>query len=361
MTLDQESRADKAEKRQLKERHAREAGPLLAATEARKAERDRLVAQRSARSAELLRAIQATYRVPLRAIFQPAEPPGGTGDCAAPKLLGYAQTLGLTPIALTEFWWGDAPRSGGRHHGVHYPACRGKCGPLLRYMLDGVPVEPAPAFVTRDVPASAPEVVYEDEWLTVVDKPAGMLSVPGRNAGAQDSALSRLRMRYPAATGPLLVHRLDLDTSGLLLMARTLEVHGQLQRLFAQRQIRKEYVAELEGELLGDSGTISLALRGDPDDRPRQIHDPVAGKEAVTGWRVLQRQDGRTRVLLLPRTGRTHQLRVHAAHPDGLNAPIVGDRLYGRRGGRLMLHAQTLAFEHPVTGEALEITRNAPF
>lgn len=359
--LDQQSRADKAEKRRLRERQALEALPCITAIQARKTEYDRLVAARSARSAELLDAIQATYRVPLAEIFQPAVPPGGTGDCAGPKLLGYAAALGLAPVALTEFWWGDPPPSGGRHHGIHYPACRGKCGPLLRYMLDGVPVEPAAAFVTQDVAESAPEIVYEDQWLIVVHKPAGMLSVPGRNASAQDSALTRLRIRYPNATGPLLVHRLDLDTSGLLLMARTLEVHGQLQRLFAQRKIRKTYVAVLDGDVHGDAGRIALALRGDPDDRPRQIHDPSSGKAAVTDWRVLSRQPGQTRVILHPQTGRTHQLRVHAAHPAGLNVPIVGDRLYGRRGGRLMLHAQALAFEHPVTGRAVEITRNTPF
>jgi tRNA pseudouridine32 synthase / 23S rRNA pseudouridine746 synthase len=209
-----------------------------------------------------------------------------------------------------------------------------------------------------------PRAVFDDEWIAVVEKPVGLLSVPGRSGLLKDSVLSRLRVRYPDASGPLLVHRLDLDTSGLLIAAKDQQTYGALQQLFERREVEKRYVAWLDGTLAGERGTIELALRVDLDDRPRQIHDPVHGKPAVTDWQVLDRTSTRTRVALSPRTGRTHQLRVHAAHPLGLAAPIVGDRLYARNAHdepRLLLHAEALSFVHPRTGQRLSLTCPVPF
>lgn len=230
-------------------------------------------------------------------------------------------------------------------------------------MLEGLPADPSPLFGAEGVPADEPKTVYEDRFIVVVEKPCGLLSVPGGSARLSDSVLTRLRARYPDATGPMLVHRLDLDTSGLLLAARDVATYVALQRQFALREIDKCYVAWLDGEVAGEAGQVALALRVDLDDRPRQIHDPVHGLAALTEWRVLSRAHNRTRVALFPRTGRTHQLRLHAAHPAGLAAPIVGDRLYGRSGveGRLMLHAESLAFVHPHTGARLVFERPAPF
>ena len=367
--LDQESRADTAERRRLDAAHAAELAAVAAPVRALDDERAALDERRAERSRHFLHRIHATYTLtsargearPLRALFAPDEPPGGAGDCAGPKLLGWAYRLGLRPIALAELWWGAPPATGDRRTGTFYPACRGKCGPILPFMLDGLDVAPAPVFGAGGVAADEPRVVYEDRWLVVVDKPCGLLSVPGRHAQLRDSVQVRLRGRYPDATGPLVVHRLDLDTSGLLLIARDLDTHAALQRQFSRREVDKRYVAWLDGIVGGDAGVVELPLRVDLDDRPRQLHDPVHGKHAVTEWRVLARTAARTRVALYPRTGRTHQLRVHAAHPLGLGAPIVGDRLYGRDGERLLLHAEALAFVHPRTGARVEVERAAPF
>lgn len=328
---------------------------------------------RSARSRALLTQIQDAYHFTnaigevrgLREIFSPALPPGGAGDCAAPKLLAEAYRRRLRPLALAEMWFGAPPRSGDRRPGSFYPACHGKCGPILSHMLRGLPSDAPPVWGSAAIPSWEPRTVYEDEHLVVVDKPAGLLSVPGRGAQRQDCVMTRLRARYPDATGQMVVHRLDLDTSGLLLAAKDQATFSALQRLFSLREVTKRYVALVEGEVRGDGGTIDLPLRTDLDDRPRQIFDPVHGKAAVTTWEVLERRDGRTRVALTPLTGRTHQLRVHCAHPSGLDAPIIGDRLYARsapeHGERLLLHAERLSFVHPVTGALLELQSTAPF
>jgi len=328
---------------------------------------------RSHRSRHLLRQIQESYLFlnargearSLRTLFAPAEPPGGSGDCAAPKLLAHAYRLGLEPLALAEFWWGAPSSTGDRRPGVFYAACRGKCLPILTHMLDGLPADPPPLFGSARIDAAEPVVLYEDEQLLVVNKPIGLLSVPGRSALLQDSVLSRLRVRYPDASGPMIVHRLDLDTSGVMLLAKDPVSASALQRLFSLRAVEKHYVAWIDGEPAADRGEITLPLRVDVDDRPRQIHDPVHGKPAETGWTVLAREHGRTRIRFTPRTGRTHQLRVHAAHPQGLDAPIIGDRLYGRtaprEGERLQLHAERLAFVHPATGAAIVVEQAAPF
>ena len=328
---------------------------------------------RSARSRELMPLIQSTYRLSdaagevrtLHEIFAPAKPPAGAGDCAAPKLLAEAYRRGLRPLALAELWWGAPLRSGDRRAGSFYPACQGKCGPILAHMLRGLPADPPPLFGAARFADWEPAAMYEDAHLLIVDKPSGMLSVPGRSGLLQDSVSTRLRTRYPDATGQLVVHRLDMDTSGLLLAAKDTVTFSALQRLFSLREVDKRYVAWLDGDVVGDAGVIELPMRTDIDDRPRQIHDAVHGKPASTSWQVLDRRDGRTRVALTPHTGRTHQLRVHAAHAAGLDAPIVGDRLYGRvapdHGERLLLHAERLAFVHPVTGALLTLECVVPF
>lgn len=366
--LDQQSRADKAERRRLEAAHvqeAQQAQTALSRQERRAAALERL---RHHVCRRLMQRIHDTYRVPdarggtraLRSLWAPGEPPSGAGDCAAPKLLASAYRLGLRPVALAEFWWGPPPPAGGRVSGVFYPACRDKCGPLLPAMLEGLAVAPPRVFVPP-APADDLCVVFEDARIVVIDKPAGMLSVPGRGEALEDSVLARLRKRHPDASGPLLVHRLDLDTSGLLVAALDADAFVDLQRQFASREVLKRYVAWLDGEVRGDEGVIDLPIRVDLDDRPRQIHDPVHGKPALTEWRVIERRDGRTRVSLFPVTGRTHQLRVHAAHPLGLGASIVGDRLYGREAPRLHLHAEAIAFRHPHTGERVSFERPAPF
>lgn len=326
---------------------------------------------RTARSRELLPAIQDTYHFRnargdtrgLRSLFAPAAPPAGAGDCAAPKLLAEAYAKELLPLALAEFWWGAPPRTGDRRSGAFYPACQGKCPPILAHMLDGLAADPAPQYASAAMAPHEPVVVYEDEHVVIVDKPSGMLSVPGLSQ--KDCVSSRLSQRYPDAKGQLVVHRLDLDTSGLLLAAKDPAVFSALQRLFSLRQISKRYVAWLDGEVRDERGVIDLPLRMDVDDRPRQIHDPVHGKPAITSWELLERQAGRSKVAFVPHTGRTHQLRVHASNPLGLDAPIVGDRLYGREapdhGERLLLHAEYLSFVHPVTGATVAVTREAPF
>ncbi len=330
-------------------------------------------ARRAARSRELLPLIQQAYRLrnahgdvrTLPELFAPKAPPAGAGDCAAPKLLAQAYALGLRPLALAEWWWGAPPRTGDRHAGSFYPACHGKCLPILTHMLQGLPADSPPLWGAGVIPADEPRVVYEDAHLLVVDKPSGLLSVPGRSGLLRDSVATRLRARYPEATGSLITHRLDLDTSGLLLAAKDAATSAALQRLFSLRQVTKRYVAVVEGDVIGDRGVIDLPLRLDIDDRPRHVHDPELGKPALTTWQVLARDGGRTRVAFFPHTGRTHQLRVHAAHPLGLDAPIGGDRLYGRQAPaehqRLLLHAEHLAFVHPVTGQPVEVTRAAPF
>jgi tRNA pseudouridine32 synthase/23S rRNA pseudouridine746 synthase len=325
--------------------------------------------RRAERSNEFLRHMLAGYQLrnarnevrSVTDLFAPEAPPGGAGDCAAPKLFAHAQRAGLQPLALAEFWWGATPATGTRRHGAYYPSCRRKCGPVLTHMLQGWDVDALTIPGAAPIAPEEPRTLYEDERLVVVDKPAGLLSVPGRHGALRDCVLARLRARYPEATGPMIVHRLDLDTSGVMVIAKDLATYHELQRQFTMRQVDKRYVAIVQGDVAGDKGAIDLALRVDLDDRPRQIHDPVDGKSALTTWAVLSRQAGRTRLSLRPHTGRTHQLRVHAAHPLGLNAPIVGDRLYGTPDERLYLHAEVIRFVNPHRGVTLEIASPAPF
>ena len=285
-------------------------------------------------------------------------PPAGAGECAAPKLLQQAYLHGWKPIAMAEFWLGDSPKTEIRHHGHYYPACKGKCEPILHHMLQGLRVDENPLLADSHRETKL-DILYEDDYLLVINKPEGMLSVPGK--GDVDSVYQRLSILYPEATGPIIVHRLDMATSGLLLAAKTKEAHQNLQAQFKNRTIQKRYIALLEGEVPQDEGEIRLPLCPDPLDRPRQIVSEEFGKPAFTRYRVLERTSGKTLIAFYPQTGRTHQLRVHAAHPLGLHCPILGDELYGRKAERLYLHAEYLAFTHPITSERIEIQKSPAF
>ena len=272
-------------------------------------------------------------------------PPGGTGDCCAPKLLQYAYQHGLKPVCMAEFWWGSSPKSAVRHHGEFYPACRGKCKPVLTWMLQGLDVDPDPE--KARLPRLHVQIVYEDEALAVVNKPAGMLSVPGRRERYSVAVWAQRRWE-----GAILVHRLDMWTSGLLLVAKTMEAYHHLQRQFEEHTVKKKYLALVEGAPAVEHGVIDLPLSSDPIKHPRQVVDYEHGKRAITEYRVLTRGD-MSLLALWPHTGRTHQLRMHCAHPDGLGCPIVGDELYGHKSDRLYLQAQAIAFAHPVTGKRM--------
>lgn len=319
--------------------------------------------ERAAASAELQTWIFDQYRVSnargetltIREVFarRGLIPPGGTGDCAAPKLLQYAYSHHLTPIAMGEFWYGASPASEVREQGRFYPSCTGKCGPLLSFILEGLDVEPNP--LDREFTAdSEPRILHEDADILVVSKPAGMLSVPGRTRAK--SLLDWLRERFGEVHS---CHRLDMDTSGVMVFARNLAAKSELERQFAEREVAKTYRARLAASSQpfnhARRGTIALPLCLDYYDRPRQMVDREHGKLAVTEYEVLEQlPDGEIDIRFTPKTGRTHQLRVHAAHADGLGRPIKGDRLYGSAdGGRLWLHAESLRFRHPVTGEIL--------
>jgi tRNA pseudouridine32 synthase/23S rRNA pseudouridine746 synthase len=299
-------------------------------------------------------------RKPLSACFPQGLPPGGSGDCAAPKLIHYACMHQLQPIALAEFWWGDSPSAGIRHHGQFYPACRGKCRPILPFMLRGLSVESEPSHI-ESIAAHEPTLVYEDAYLLLVNKPAGLLSVPGKQC--VDSVFERLRQRYPDCPELTLVHRLDRATSGLLLVAKDLHTYRLLQQQFIARTVEKRYEALLDGVLPAtpEQGEIKLPLRVDLDDRPRQMVCYQHGKQAHTQWQRLAVEGDYTRVYFYPHTGRSHQLRVHASHSDGLNTPIVGDELYGRPAERMMLHAQRLCFSHPISHERMAFEAVTPF
>ena len=274
-------------------------------------------------------------------------PPAGAGECAAPKLLHYAFEHHLKPIAMAEFWWGQSPKSEIRKHKQFYPACKSKCEPiLLSHMLKGLDMEANP-FQENPAEGKSIEIVYDDEVLAVINKPAEFLSVPGKIIS--DSVYQRVKELYPAASGPLIVHRLDMSTSGLMLIAKDDETYVKLQSQFIKRTVKKRYIALLDGILEENEGCIDLPLRVDLDDRPRQLVCYEHGKPAQTKWEKIEVRNNKTLVYFYPITGRTHQLRVHASHELGLKTPIVGDDLYGTKANRLHLHAESLTFEHPAT------------
>lgn len=286
-------------------------------------------------------------------------PPAGSGECCEPKLLQYAYQHGYKPLQMAMFWWGESPKEEIRHHLQFYPACNGKCKPILHWML------PASTFEPEAINLSIydkVETLYEDREIAVIHKPEGLLSVPGKDA-AQPSVYALMRRKYPEATGPLIVHRLDMATSGVLLIAKTEFAYHRLQQAFLNHQIQKKYVAIISGRDIPEKGIISLPLLPDYLNRPRQIVNHEQGKEAITEYEILERINGsHLRIALYPKTGRTHQLRVHCAHQEGLNAPILGDPLYGNeKAARLHLHAEEITFEHPLTGKKITIKRKADF
>lgn len=286
-------------------------------------------------------------------------PPAGSGECCEPKLLQYAYQHGYKPLQMAMFWWGESPKEEIRHHLQFYPACNGKCKPILHWML------PASTFEPEAINLSIydkVETLYEDREIAVIHKPEGLLSVPGKDA-AQPSVYALMRRKYPEATGPLIVHRLDMATSGVLLIAKTEFAYHRLQQAFLNHQIQKKYVAIISGKDIPEKGIISLPLLPDYLNRPRQMVNHEQGKEAITEYEILERIDGsHLRIALYPKTGRTHQLRVHCAHQEGLNAPILGDPLYGNeKAARLHLHAEEITFEHPLTGKKITIKRKADF
>ncbi len=282
-------------------------------------------------------------------------PPAGAGECAAPRLLQYAYLHGLRPLAIAEFWYGRQCGELVRHDGRFYTACRGKCLPILSFMLQGLDMEIDPPYTGQSYPDV--KVIYEDKWLIAVDKPEGIPTVPGRNCGT--SLIELLQKHFSLFA----VHRLDMDTSGIVLFARDKETQKRLQTSFAGREISKRYAALLDGLVELDSGIIELPLRPDYENRPMQAVDKINGACAITHYEVVKRyhQNGKTLVYLYPYTGRTHQLRVHTAHTQGLNSPIAGDRLYGiSSADRLCLHAETLSFIHPWTKERIELHSPIP-
>ena len=287
-------------------------------------------------------------------------PPSGAGECCAPKLLQYAFLNGMRPLRIAEFWWGESPKREIRHHLHFYPACRGRCLPILSFMMQGLNVDDDPQ---QSYAHSELNIVYEDDWIIVVDKPAGMLSVPGRLS--RTSVQSLLQERNPNI---LLCHRLDMDTSGLIVAAKDEATYKHIQKQFLDRTVKKRYRAivlpkNVDSFHVGDKGTIDLPLASDYFERPCQIVDFEHGKRAITEWRVeaiINNQSStinqEVSLLLIPHTGRTHQLRVHCASVLGLNAPIKGDPLYGVKSSRLYLFAEYLEFIHPADGRRMRFS-----
>ncbi len=286
------------------------------------------------------------------------KPPAGSGECAAPKLLQYAFQNNLKPIAMAEFWWGKSPNSAIRKHKNFYPACQGRCKPILTHMLAGIAMDENPLLQNTENPEPL-NIVYEDDVLIVLNKPTEFLSVPGKEI--KDSVYTQIKKQFPAATGPLIVHRLDMSTSGVLVLSKTKEANKLLQKQFIKRAVKKRYVALLDGILKEDEGEVNLPLRVDLEDRPRQLVCFEHGKPAKTKWKVLERVGNKTKVYFYPITGRTHQLRVHAAHSLGLNIPIVGDDLYGKKSSRLHLHAESIQITHPISRKLMSFKVGADF
>jgi tRNA pseudouridine32 synthase/23S rRNA pseudouridine746 synthase len=361
--LVRQSQHEGGEKRRLKRQRDEVLAPLQAAIAQADAQIRQLKQQRKALSRQLQTQMHAAYSLTnfagetaALAALWPTGLPTGTGDCAAPKLLHYAATHDLKPLALAEFWWG--PETDDKYPGQFYGACADRCQPIMGFLLSGLTPAVAPeAIADEPIP-----VLFEDESLLVVDKPSGLLSVPGRTQALQDSVVSRLRCQRPESDYLAAVHRLDKGTSGLLVLAKTPAAQRHLHQQFAHRQVQKAYEAILSAPVEPAQGTLDLPLWRDPQDRPKTSVHRQRGKPSLTEYQVLTAGD-RPRLHLVPHTGRTHQLRVHAAHRQGLNAPILGDTLYGTKGqtGRLHLHAKAIQFRHPVTAEAVVLTSSVPF
>lgn len=353
--LNEQSRQDGRERRWLKQARDEALQPLKLIVEQADARIRLLKLRRKALSRRLQAQMHNAYALTNFAgeswsisQFSEGGMPTGTGDCCAPKLLHYAATYHLKPVAMAEFWWGSV--GGDKIPGKFYPACTDRCQPILGFLLSGLP-EPL-AIADRDL-----SIIFEDDWLIAVDKPAGLLSVPGRYADRQDSVLRRVRQSFPHA---LTIHRLDQDTSGILLAAKDIETCRYLSRQFQERRVSKVYEAVLAGVLLADQGIINLPLGADLANRPYQKVDHQQGKPSQTQFRVISRTET-TRVEFIPLTGRTHQIRVHAA--VGLGIPIMGDRLYQsqHQSQRLHLHAKELRFQHLQLGQEVHLQTKVPF
>lgn len=382
-----QSQYEKAELHRLKKRMDAGLAPLAAALQDARARLDAMREKRRKDSAALQDWLFANFKVlnargesrSLRDIFCDTPmriPPSGAGECCAPKLLQAAYRQGLRPESMAEYWYGRPKDGEVRIHGEHYPACRGKCLPVLSWMLQGLEVEPPLDGADGPSAAHAPEIVYENRWFCIVHKPSGMLTVPGK--GSVPSLQKWLEEKYGDSAQVRTAHRLDQDTSGLVAATFGPSAFKVMQSLFARREVKKTYVAELEGDYqalgLPGRGRIELPLAPDWLDRPRQRIDRIGGKEAVTDYEFTGVRDGRSRILFYPHTGRTHQLRVHAASAEGLGLPIVGDRLYGlhavdRTSGlhaddcpmRLRLHARKLEFTFPIDGQRYSFESPEPF
>ena len=383
-SLIRESQYQKAQLRRIKKRWSDEIAVFEQKVRFQDEKLNQLKRQRKSKSDDLQRWLFTQFRMlnakgeerNLLDIFHETAfriPPAGAGECCEPKLLQYAFAHHLRPLCMAMFWWGNSPKQEIRHHGQFYPACSGKCKPILEWMIGTHPCPPQ-GRVKGNREDKVPSLgegwggcLYDDDFIIVVNKPAGMLSVPGKEPAP--SVYTIIKERFPAAEGPLIVHRLDMATSGLMVLAKTKQAHAHLQQQFAAHTINKRYAAVLDGVPKAKEGIINLPLLPDIYDRPRQKVDKENGKEAITIYKVEKVEDGKTWISLYPKTGRTHQLRVHCAHQDGLNCPILGDPLYskknlplkGKVGGGLHLHAEYLEFTHPTTGKRMHFEEKAPF
>lgn len=355
-----------ASMQRLKSRQKRLTAEIAAAEQTLNIEVEALRKERRSRSAALQKELFSKFRMlnakgeirDLCDIFAATPqhtPPAGAGECAAPKLLQYAYLNHLHPVCMAEFWWGNSPKGEVRQHGNFYPSCNSKCKPILLYMMQGLKIDANPL---EAITPSEPKILWEDDILVVINKPEGMLSVEGKSGVRSVEAWAK--ERYKNASGPMIVHRLDQSTSGILIIAKDKHTHKTLQEQFISQSVRKCYIALLDGQIETRQGRISLPLKLDYANRPRQMV-AADGKKAVTLYEVLAIQNGHTRIAFYPLTGRTHQLRVHAAHNQGLNCPILGDDIYGYGGSRLHLHAARLEFTHPLTLERITIKSEPEF
>ncbi|MGF1535204.1 MAG: RluA family pseudouridine synthase [Elainellaceae cyanobacterium] len=360
--LDDESRRDGIERKLLKRERDRTLGPLKQAIDDADAQIQVLKRRRRRLSQQLQAQMHASYtltnfageQLTLSDVILNQGIPTGTGECCAPKLLHYAAIHGFEPLAMAEFWWGEPSASGGRVPGAFYGACAERCQPIMGFLLSGLPAAKIDA-VNHKV-----KILYEDDWLIAVDKPAGLLSTPGRSVLNPNSAASQVQaMLCAPAYG---IHRLDQETSGVLLFARSPQIHQQLSDQFRQRQVSKCYEALVTAAVTQDYGAIDLPIGRYPDCRPKRRVDYERGKPSHTKFKVIERREGTTRLELTPTTGRTHQLRVHLSAAEGLRAPILGDRVYGGKSSqRLHLHARALTVWHPKLEKALRIVAETPF
>jgi tRNA pseudouridine32 synthase / 23S rRNA pseudouridine746 synthase len=376
--LNHQSQRDGMERRDLKRQRNSDLQPLKQILDITDTKIRALKQQRKLLSRQLQMQMNAAYNLTnfagqslsLKQLMPQGVMPTGTGECCAPKLLHYAATHQLKPLAMAEFWWGPTSTDK-KIQSEFYGACAERCQPLMGFLLSGMSARTAEGrrqkadgkgFSSALCPLPF-AFLYEDEWLIVVNKPAGLLSVPGRSSDRQDSVLSRLQRSLSDGLSLTAVHRLDQDTSGILLFARDPKTHRHLVQQFQQHQVHKVYEAVLAGIVTADSGTIDLPLWGDPTDRPHQKVDWQRGKLSITYFQVITRDDYHTRVVFMPTTGRTHQLRVHAADSQGLGVPILGDRLYGTAidSVRLHLHARELQLTHPKDGRSLYLHCPTPF